>query len=83
MGPQADAIVEGASDLFFATNENDVEVTMRHLGIIRPVALLTLPNGIRCLACVRGAAGMKYAEKKHPQDGRWIFKRTEGVDVGG
>jgi type II secretory ATPase GspE/PulE/Tfp pilus assembly ATPase PilB-like protein len=75
------AVAAGASDLFFSTNENDVEVTMRHLGIIRPVTRLALSNGIRCLACVRGASGMKYAEKRHPQDGRWIFRRTNGPPV--
>jgi general secretion pathway protein E len=75
------AVAAGASDLFFATNENDIDVTMRHLGMIRPVTRLAMTTGIRCLASVRGAAGMKYAEKKHPQDGRWIFKRTEGPPV--
>jgi type II secretory ATPase GspE/PulE/Tfp pilus assembly ATPase PilB-like protein len=75
------AIVAGASDLFFATNQDDVEVTMRHLGIIRLVTRLTIVNGVRCMAYIRGAANMKFAEKKHPQDGRWIFKRPGGPAV--
>jgi len=75
------AITAGASDLFFSTNQDDVEVTMRHLGIIRLIARLTVVNGIRCMAYIRGAANMKFAEKKHPQDGRWIFKRPGGQMV--
>src|SRR5579872_6540604 len=75
------AIRSGASDLFFSTNQDHIEVTMRHLGIIRLVARLSSVNGIRCMAYIRGAASLKYAEKKHPQDGRWIFKRTGGEIV--
>jgi type II secretory ATPase GspE/PulE/Tfp pilus assembly ATPase PilB-like protein len=71
----------GASDLFFATNQDHIEVTMRHLGIIRLVTRVSPVNGIRCLAYIRGAASLKYAEKKHPQDGRWIFQRPSGETV--
>ena len=35
-------------------------------------------NGVRCMAYIRGAAGMRHAERKHPQDGRWFFKRPGG-----
>jgi type II secretory ATPase GspE/PulE/Tfp pilus assembly ATPase PilB-like protein len=72
------AIIAGASDLFFATNQDDVEVSMRHLGMIQLITRLTIVNGVRSMAFVRGAANMKFAEKKHPQDGRWIFKRPGG-----
>jgi type II secretory ATPase GspE/PulE/Tfp pilus assembly ATPase PilB-like protein len=75
------AITIGASDLFFATNETEIEVTMRHLGFIRLVVRLSLNNGIRCMAYIRGAANLKYGEKKHPQDGRWIFQRPGGQIV--
>src|SRR6516165_12219389 len=59
----------GASDIFLSTNENDIDISVRHLGIIRQVARLSLDVGVRCMAYIRGAAGMKHAEKRHPQDG--------------
>lgn len=75
------SIAMGASDIFFATNENDIEVSVRHLGIIRQVARLAPETGIRCMAYIHGAANLKYAERRHPQDGRWIFTRADGLSL--
>jgi type II secretory ATPase GspE/PulE/Tfp pilus assembly ATPase PilB-like protein len=75
------SVALGASDLFFAVDHKDVDVTLRHLGVIRQVARLPHDVGLRCMAFIRGAAGMKYAEKRHPQDGRWILHRPNGSSV--
>ncbi len=77
------AVALGASDVFISTNENDIDISVRHLGVIRQVASLSLDVGVRCMAYIRGAAGMKHAERKHPQDGRWVLHRpdAETVDV--
>jgi len=71
----------GASDLYFAVDQNDVDITLRHLGVIRQVARLPLDVGLRCMGFIRTAAGMKYAEKRHPQDGRWILHRRHAGSV--
>ena len=71
----------GASDIFLSTNENDIDISVRHLGIIRQVARLSLDVGVRCMAYIRGAAGMKHAEKRHPQDGRWVLHRPDAEPV--
>ncbi len=66
----------GASDVFFSAGSNHVLVQMRHLGIVRPLGVLPSDLGRRCLAHVKVKAGMDTAERRRPQDGRWIFDET-------
>ncbi len=73
-----EAIDAGASDLFFGCSEDDVEVSIRHLGMVKRIATLPLEAGIRCMMHIRAAAGMKFHEKRVPQDGRWVRRRADG-----
>ena len=80
------AVSIGASDLFLVSNEQHLAVLVRHLGIVRTIAILSADQGKRCLAHVRAAAGMDITEKRKPGDGRWIFNPqseliTEPVDL--
>jgi type II secretory ATPase GspE/PulE/Tfp pilus assembly ATPase PilB-like protein len=68
----------GASDLFLATNERDVDVTVRHLGIVRPLAQMNLDRGRRFMSHIRAVAGMDVAERRHPLDGRWVRRCSNG-----
>ncbi len=72
-----------ASDLFFASNESHVAVLVRHLGLIQPLARLPLDLGHRCIAHVKVMAGMDVAERRRPQDGRWVhdLEGTGRVDL--
>ena len=72
------AVRLGASDLFLHCNDKDVEVSVRYLGIIRHVATLDLDTGSRCISHTRAAAGMKFADRRHPQDGRWTYRSADG-----
>ena len=63
-----------ASDLFLASNPDGVDVSVRHLGILRPLARLPLELGHRCIAYVKVMANMDVAERRRPQDGRWIHQ---------
>ncbi|HTU21636.1 MAG TPA: GspE/PulE family protein [Gemmataceae bacterium] len=67
-----------ASDLFLASALDRVDVSMRHLGVIRPLARLPLELGHRCIAHVKVMANMDVAERRRPQDGRWIHR---GIDL--
>jgi type II secretory ATPase GspE/PulE/Tfp pilus assembly ATPase PilB-like protein len=69
----------GISDLFLLTRENHVAVQARHLGILRLVTLLSPDMGRRCMAHIKALAGMDVAEKRRPQDGRWIFRGAGGA----
>jgi len=80
------AVRMNASDLFFAATGEHVTVQMRHLGIVRPLSVLPIDHGRRCLAHVKVKAGMDGAERRRPQDGRWIVElddstSSEGVDL--
>src|SRR5579864_763196 len=66
------AVELGAGDLFLNAGEQHVTVQMRHLGIMRPLSVLPLEHGRRCLAHVKAMAQMDTAERRRPQDGRWI-----------
>jgi type II secretory ATPase GspE/PulE/Tfp pilus assembly ATPase PilB-like protein len=73
----AHAASAGASDLFLVTNENHVAVLARHLGILRQLSVTTLETGRRCISHVKALAGMDVAERRRPQDGRWIYTSDE------
>jgi type II secretory ATPase GspE/PulE/Tfp pilus assembly ATPase PilB-like protein len=80
------AVQMNASDLFFAAAGTHVTVQMRHLGIVRPLSVLPIDHGRRCLSHVKVKAGMDGAERRRPQDGRWIMDLddsapAEGVDL--
>ncbi|MHB1561610.1 MAG: GspE/PulE family protein [Isosphaeraceae bacterium] len=66
------AVRMGASDLFFSFCENHFAVSVRHLGIVRLVTILTIEHGRRCTSYVKAMAGMDLAEQRRPLDGRWV-----------
>jgi type II secretory ATPase GspE/PulE/Tfp pilus assembly ATPase PilB-like protein len=77
-----EAVHLGASDLFFSAAPNHVLVQMRHLGIVRPLSVLPVDHGRRCLAHVKASASMDTSERRRPQDGRWIFEPDDAADSG-
>jgi type II secretory ATPase GspE/PulE/Tfp pilus assembly ATPase PilB-like protein len=70
-----------ASDLYFATNENHVAVSVRHLGVLRLISILPLEFGRRCMAHLKAVAGMDVAERRRPLDGRRIYQRQSGSSI--
>src|SRR5262245_5718031 len=67
-----------ASDLFFSTNEDHVEVAARHLGVLRQIGTLGLEVGRRCISFVKNQADMNISERRRPMHGRWLFSRSGG-----
>jgi type II secretory ATPase GspE/PulE/Tfp pilus assembly ATPase PilB-like protein len=68
----------GASDMYLAVNEDDIDVQVRHLGVIRPIAVLSREAGQRCLVHVRAMSQIRLDEHRHPQDGRWVYRLASG-----
>jgi type II secretory ATPase GspE/PulE/Tfp pilus assembly ATPase PilB-like protein len=66
------------SDLFFASEAGAVSVAARHLGLYQRVTRLSAELGKRCIAHIKGVAGMDITERRRPQDGRLVFPRGEG-----
>jgi type II secretory ATPase GspE/PulE/Tfp pilus assembly ATPase PilB-like protein len=75
------AVKMPASDLFFASNDNHVSVSVRHLGIVRLLTLLTPELGRRCTSHIKVMAGMDLSEQRRPLDGRWV-KGDDGSGSG-
>src|SRR5206468_1520277 len=70
-----------ASDVFFSINDNHVGVSVRHLGIVRLLTILTPEQGRRCTSYIKVMAGMDLAEQRRPLDGRWV-RGEDGVGAG-
>jgi type II secretory ATPase GspE/PulE/Tfp pilus assembly ATPase PilB-like protein len=68
-----------ASDLYFATCEDHVAVSLRHLGLLRPLVRLPADLGHRCIAHIKVNANMDVAEHRRPQDGRWLHPGWPGM----
>ncbi len=67
-----EAIALGASDLHFNWNEDDLTISVRHLGILRRWSNVSREEGARFVSYVKASAGMDVAKKQRPQDGRWV-----------
>ncbi len=70
-----------ASDLFFLPNEQHVAVRIRHMGLIRPIAVLTSDQGRRYISHIRSLAGMDAGDRRHPADGRLLYQTSEDLSV--
>jgi type II secretory ATPase GspE/PulE/Tfp pilus assembly ATPase PilB-like protein len=68
----------GVSDLFFAAHERHAMVSVRHLGVLRPLTHLPEDLGRRCMSHIKVLADLDLAERRRPQDGRWIHERPGG-----
>jgi type II secretory ATPase GspE/PulE/Tfp pilus assembly ATPase PilB-like protein len=72
-----------ASDLFLNSNEQHIAANVRYLGIVRPLSILPLDLGRRVLSHIKAMSGMDLTEKRHPADGRWIFRGDEEEEEDG
>jgi type II secretory ATPase GspE/PulE/Tfp pilus assembly ATPase PilB-like protein len=72
------AVALPASDLYLGANENHVSVSVRHLGIVRLLTILSPELGKRCISYIKAMAGMDLAETRRPLDGRWV-RQADGA----
>ncbi len=73
------AVKLNASDIFFGTNEQHVVVQVRHMGIVRPIAVLSHDHGRRIVTLIKTRAGMDLAERRRPLDARWRYEHDDGT----
>ncbi len=66
-----------ASDLFLHTNEKAVEISVRRLGTVEQVAVVSLDQGRHLIGHVKAMADMDIAEHRRPMDGRWIHQTDQ------
>ena len=79
----AHALVEraaglGASDLFLASNESHVAISVRHLGVVRRLQAISSELGMRLINYIKAMSGMDIAERRRPADGRWVCELDNG-----
>jgi type II secretory ATPase GspE/PulE/Tfp pilus assembly ATPase PilB-like protein len=70
-----------ASDLFINTNEQETQIEIRYLGLLRPLARLNREDGRRLVNHFKAIAGMDLGQRMRPEDGRWVFTRADGHKV--
>lgn len=70
-----------ASDLFFATDHDDVAILVRHLGIVKPLTRVPREVGRHFINHIKAMAEMDVAQMRRPLDGRWVHEHEEGHKV--
>jgi type II secretory ATPase GspE/PulE/Tfp pilus assembly ATPase PilB-like protein len=75
------AVRLSASDLFFSANEHDAAISMRHLGLVKPLMTITREEVAHFINHVKAVAGMPVDLKFRPLDGRWISTIEDGKKV--
>jgi type II secretory ATPase GspE/PulE/Tfp pilus assembly ATPase PilB-like protein len=68
-----------ASDLFLMSDESTVTVAVRRLGHMERLASVPRELGRQLINHIKAQAGIDIAERRRPQEGRWIFDRAEGA----
>jgi type II secretory ATPase GspE/PulE/Tfp pilus assembly ATPase PilB-like protein len=70
-----------ASDLLVAFDESDVAISVRHLGMMRPLTRVSHELGRRIINHVKAKSGMDLAQRQRPLDGRWVCSLADGEKV--
>ncbi len=70
-----------ASDLYILTDEREVAVFVRHLGIIKPVTVFDRTVGKRIINYLKAIAEMDLVQTQHPQDGRLVYAVDEEASI--
>jgi type II secretory ATPase GspE/PulE/Tfp pilus assembly ATPase PilB-like protein len=71
-----------ASDLFLFSDEGAVRVAVRNMGSLEVLATLPRDQGRHLVNYFKTLAGIDIAERRRPQEGRWIFDSDSGrVDL--
>jgi type II secretory ATPase GspE/PulE/Tfp pilus assembly ATPase PilB-like protein len=67
----------GASDLFLASTEAGVEISVRHLGVVRRLRTIPAEDGRRWLARIKILANIPIDNRRRPNEGRWLHERAD------
>lgn len=67
-----------ASDLFLHSDESAVIVAVRNLGQVERLHTVSRDSGRHLINYFKAMAGIDIAERRRPQEGRWIFDGADG-----
>lgn len=68
----AHAVEMPASDVFLSAYENHSRISVRHLGVIRPLVTVSKDDMARYVNHIKAIAGMAVDQRYRPLDGRWV-----------
>ncbi|MCA9133325.1 MAG: Flp pilus assembly complex ATPase component TadA, partial [Planctomycetales bacterium] len=68
------AIASQASDLFMQSQGTHYLVSLRQMGAIRQLVVVSHEKGTQLVNLIKSLAGMDLAERRHPLDGRWTHE---------
>jgi general secretion pathway protein E len=71
----------GASDLFLASTESGIDISVRHLGIVRRLTSISREDGKRWLSHIKVLADIAIDNRRRPAEGRWLRERPDGHKV--
>jgi len=67
-----------ASDLFLQTDESAVAIAVRNMGQVERLHTVSRDQGRYLINYFKTMAGIDIAERRRPQEGRWIFDGDDG-----
>jgi type II secretory ATPase GspE/PulE/Tfp pilus assembly ATPase PilB-like protein len=67
-----------ASDIFLLSDETGLRVAIRRMGHLEDLAQISREQGRYLISYLKAQAGIDIAERRRPQEGRWIFDREAG-----
>ena len=67
------ATQRGASDMFIQPNGNHYSISLRLLGAIHQLVVVSNEQGMQLVNLIKSSADMDLAERRHPLDGRWSW----------
>lgn len=63
-----------ASDLFLLSDERFVTASIRRMGSIEKLAVVSTEHGRQMMTHIKALAGMDISDRRRPADGRWIHE---------
>jgi len=73
------AVDLAASDLFLLSEENTLKVGVRNMGRFEQISVVSKEQGRHLLNYLKSSAGIDIADRRRPQEGRWIFEHEHGT----
>lgn len=68
------AVKMKASDIFFHCNPKHYVVSIRRLGTVQQLVVLSGDAGVQAVNRIKSSGGMDLSERRQPQDGRWVHQ---------
>ncbi len=75
------AVTLPASDVFLNADETSGTVSVRHLGVLKPLCPAKREEIHRYINHIKAVAGMAVDQKMRPLDGRWIYSLEDGKRI--